>query len=319
MNNKSLKLEFERRWALTASLAAVGGVALFFIGIMIGGSQAGSGVANSMINLQDSSTNAWIGTVLQSIGIASLAIPLGFLFTAALARSDRMRRGLIGVVVAAPIFFAIAGILSTATLVSASGEFGGASDPAVVKCVDEKKADFTEDAGTANEKPSSEDLETFQEDCENDVAGDLRNEAGLAGIAAGFGIAGSFGLIIGIVYTSLNAMRVGLLTRFWGSLGMALGAVSLLPGFLFLTLVWFLYVGLLFSGRIPGGRPPAWAAGVAIPWPDPRKPQGAESDDDVIDGTAEEVDDHEGTTAPEPDDAPSPQIERRKRKKRSDQ
>lgn len=318
MNDKTLKLEFERRWALIAAIAAVVGVALFFIGIIVGGSASGSGVADNLAKIQESSSNAWIGTILQAIGIASLAIPLAVLFKAAVARNPGMRSGLIGVVIAAPLFFAIAGILSTSTLVHAANEFGGATDPAVVKCVDEKKADFTADSDSADQ-PTQDDIDNFQNDCEDDVASDLRNDASLAGLAAGFGIAGSIGLIIAIVYTSLNAMRVGLLTRFWGSLGMALGAVSLLPGFFFLTLVWFLYIGLLFSGRIPGGRPPAWATGTAIPWPDPRKPAGQDPEDDVIDGTAEEVEGTDATTAPEPADPNAPQIERRKRKKRSDQ
>jgi hypothetical protein len=63
-------------------------------------------------------------------------------------------------------------------------------------------------------------------------------------------------------------MRAGLLTRFWGSLGMALGVAALLLLVQF-TMIWFIYFGLLLIGKIPGGRPPAWAAGEAIPWPTP--------------------------------------------------
>ena len=51
-------------------------------------------------------------------------------------------------------------------------------------------------------------------------------------------------------------MRTGLLTRFWGSLGMALGAVSFI--FFQFALLWFVYLALLLLGRVPGGRPPAW-------------------------------------------------------------
>ena len=49
-----------------------------------------------------------------------------------------------------------------------------------------------------------------------------------------------------MVYTCLHAMRVGLLTRFWGSLGMALGAVSFI--FFSLVLLWFIYLALLLLG-----------------------------------------------------------------------
>ena len=71
-----------------------------------------------------------------------------------------------------------------------------------------------------------------------------------------------------LLYTCLYAMRVGLLSRFWGSLGMALGVASLIlaPEF---ALIFFIYFGLLCFGRLPGGRPPAWAAGEAVPWPTP--------------------------------------------------
>ena len=68
-----------------------------------------------------------------------------------------------------------------------------------------------------------------------------------------------------MVYTCLYAMRVGLLTRFWGSLGMALGAVSFL--FFQFALLWFVYLGILLLRR--DSLPPAWAAGEPIPWPTP--------------------------------------------------
>ncbi len=70
-------------------------------------------------------------------------------------------------------------------------------------------------------------------------------------------------------------MRTGLLTRFWGSLGIALGVAALLLLIQF-TLLWFLYFGLLVLGWVPGGRPPAWAAGEAIPWPTPGEKAAAE-------------------------------------------
>ena len=77
-----------------------------------------------------------------------------------------------------------------------------------------------------------------------------------------------------MVYTCLYAMRVGLLPRFWGSLGMALGAVSFL--FFQFALLWFVYLGILLLGRVPGGKPPAWEAGEAIPWPTPGDKAAAE-------------------------------------------
>ena len=74
-------------------------------------------------------------------------------------------------------------------------------------------------------------------------------------------------------------MRTGLLTRFWGSLGMALGVAALLLLVQF-TMIWFIYFGLLLLGSLPGGRPPAWAAGEAIPWPTPGEKAAASLEGD---------------------------------------
>ncbi len=84
-------------------------------------------------------------------------------------------------------------------------------------------------------------------------------------LAAGFGLGGQIGFVVAMVYTCLYAMRVGLLTRFWGSLGMALGAVSFL--FFQFALLWFIYLGILLLRK--DSQPPAWAAGEPIPWPTP--------------------------------------------------
>jgi hypothetical protein len=78
-------------------------------------------------------------------------------------------------------------------------------------------------------------------------------------------------LMVALLYFSFQAMRTGLLTRFGGSLGMALGAAMFLifPVALIVLMLWLLYMGALFMGWVRGGRPPAWAAGEAIPWPTP--------------------------------------------------
>ena len=64
-------------------------------------------------------------------------------------------------------------------------------------------------------------------------------------------------------------MRTGLLTPLLGLAGDGAGVAFLLGPLFLVALVWFVYFGLLCSGSSPGGRPPAWAAGEAIPWPTP--------------------------------------------------
>ncbi len=74
---------------------------------------------------------------------------------------------------------------------------------------------------------------------------------------------------VALVLVSLNAMRVGLLTRFIGVLGCLLGAFQVLPLLppIVVSFFWFGALAALFAGRWPQGLPPAWASGRAEPWP----------------------------------------------------
>ena len=78
-------------------------------------------------------------------------------------------------------------------------------------------------------------------------------------------------LAAGVITTSLSAMRVGLLTRWMGILGVFTGVLTFLPlGGVTLQVVpafWMVMAGILFGGRWPNGDPPAWASGEARPWP----------------------------------------------------
>ncbi len=78
-------------------------------------------------------------------------------------------------------------------------------------------------------------------------------------------------LTAGMIAVSLNAIRVGLLTRWMGVIGIFSGILILLPiGGATLEIVpafWMLGMGILYLGRWPNGDPPAWAAGEARPWP----------------------------------------------------
>jgi hypothetical protein len=79
---------------------------------------------------------------------------------------------------------------------------------------------------------------------------------------------GRVALGIGLVMVALNAMRVGLLTRFMGILGIMAGAFMAFP-FIQLPIVqafWLVAIGVLFLGKLPN-TPPAWETGRAEPWP----------------------------------------------------
>ena len=83
---------------------------------------------------------------------------------------------------------------------------------------------------------------------------------------------GAITLAVGIVLVCLHAMRVGLLTRFLGVLGILVGVIIgfspfLGAGFSPVQMVWLLALAVLLARRWPGGDPPAWSSGVAVPWP----------------------------------------------------
>ncbi len=91
-------------------------------------------------------------------------------------------------------------------------------------------------------------------------------------VAAAFSLVqlGTFVVGLGFVLTALNAMRVGLLTRFMGVLGIIVGLLFVFPleGQLpFVKIFWLLALGSLLLGHWPGGMPPAWVTGEAQPWP----------------------------------------------------
>lgn len=90
-------------------------------------------------------------------------------------------------------------------------------------------------------------------------------------IFAYLGLLASLALVVGMIIVLLNALRVGLVPRWMGLLGMFSGLLILLPNVgATLQLVpafWLVMMGLLNAGKWPSGDPPAWAAGEARPWP----------------------------------------------------
>jgi hypothetical protein len=82
---------------------------------------------------------------------------------------------------------------------------------------------------------------------------------------------GGIGLAAGLLLIALNAMRVGLLTKLFGWIGVVAGGLMLLLPPLPVVQIFFLGgLAVLFLGRWPGGEPPAWRTGRAEPWPSGR-------------------------------------------------
>jgi hypothetical protein len=276
-------LEQESRWAAPVALATLLSVVLFIAARFVLGI-SGDGAAEVLRSVDENSGSVMLSGLIQAAAFVLLAFPLVYLFRAARARSEQVRSQLIGLGVAAPLFLALtSGLTSTAQREAADAFVAGEVKPALTReeakeeCIEEREDDGN-DSLIDEYEPSKG--ESPLKACENrrledDAAKEARAEASLAPLATGFGIAGALGLVVALFYTCLWAMRTGLLSRFWGSLGMALGIATLI-GLIFFLLIWLVYVALLLVGKVPGGKPPAWERGEAVPWPTPGERAAAE-------------------------------------------
>jgi hypothetical protein len=327
--SKTEVLARERRWMTKAGVAAIVGAILALVGfVLLRTALSGDTNFEGLEEAHEHSSSVWIAGAATLVGTALLVFPLLLLFNAARARNPRVRGQLIGVVVLGPVLVAVAGILLSGGTHEAANNYVEAKSPSTLSAK-EANAECKEDEGDEGAKKFGEEFEASGgrssfEVCEaqkheEDRASESIKDASLIGLAQFFGIAGALALMIGLIYTCLQAMRVGLLTRFWGSLGMAVGVAALIQ-FTPIMLLWFIYLGVLLVGWLRGGRPPAWEEGEAVPWMTPGQ-KAAESLEPEPPDASPDVD--EGPDVGEPVQAPEPPElgngsggERRKRKRR---
>jgi hypothetical protein len=277
-------LDRERRWARPAAIAAILSAPVYVASVILdqGGDVPTSGLdTERYLAIDASASDLLASTVLRSIAFALMCVPLFYLFRAAQARSERVSGAMIGFAFIGPILLAAQGAIAWIAQTQVASDFVAAAGPGgdIYSLLD----DLVDDSGAF------------------DVASNLLFPA-------------IIGMLVAMIYVPLQAMRVGLLTRFFGTLGMALGAGMLFiaPAISLLTIsIWFLWLGLMFIDKIPGGpRPPAWEAGVAIPWPRPGdEPQ--ERDEDIG-----EEEDAESVMQPAPRDHSARRERARKRKRK---
>jgi len=86
-----------------------------------------------------------------------------------------------------------------------------------------------------------------------------------------FDLLAGLAVAVAMIVVVVNAMRVGLVTRWMGVLGIFTGILIFLPiGGATLEVVpafWLVAMGILYIGKWPNGQPPAWESGEARPWP----------------------------------------------------
>jgi hypothetical protein len=295
--------------ALVALLAVV----LFIGSIVI--QQAGDRIefdsdAERLAEYDEHSGRLLIANLAGGLGFALFSVPLYFLFKAAAGRATQVRRAFVAFAFIGPILLGVQIVLLTIGLSEAGSDFVEQA-PAV-----ERQAEAP--AGVPDEGGEDGDEE---DDPREELADDLLDENDTTQVATGLLFPGLLGLVIGMVYIPLWAMRTGLMTRFWATLGMALGvSLVLLPFARLAVILWFIPLALLIADRWPGGRPPAWSEGRAVPWLRPGE-EPSEADRRGVEGEGREVppggeDDQGPGAADRSEDSPQRLARGRRRRKR---
>ena len=219
-----------------AVIAALGGVLLFASMIL---QTAGPQAKVSELTVQLLVTNRRAGlevvsAIVSALGLLGLGGTLAFLYTAVKARKPTISEGTRITLLIGVVLAAVGGIGYGVVIASKAHEF------------------------------ATQGLQTYPE------ANSLLGHGPVAVLQYG-GLIGSLLLAVGFVLITLQAMRVGLLTKMVGYVGIAAAAASLLligsaPALL-IEVFWLLSTAFLLSGRWPNGDPPAWKTGEAVPWP----------------------------------------------------
>ncbi len=312
--DKQEVLAFQDRWLKPAGMVTILGSLIFAAGVVVQqvGLEAADTDVEQLENFHDHATQLIAGQVLQGLGFALFVVLIYVLFRASSGRTERMRRSLLPLALIGPPLFLIAMTLVSFGVRDIADQF-----------VEERPAIEQ----TARQEPASSEApeETADERVENaleDRADDLGQDSSIVQVGSGLRVTATLAIAFALIYTPLWAMRTGLLTRFWASLGMALGAALLLLGVFGLMglVLWFAAIGLQLAGWWPGPRPPAWAAGVAIPWPRPGEEPGGPGEPSppgTVEGSGREISEpplpEQGAEQP----SEETQGQRRKRKRRA--
>ena len=188
--------------------------------------------SGGLLFLHDKSPQLIAAAVVSAIGTLLMGYLLYYLYRAVKARRPEMPAAARYLAIGGPIVVALAGVGRQIASAVETSDFAAGTDR------------------------SSAAVEQVQDSTAFVAAGTL-------------GFAGQLALAFAFVLISLNAMRVGLLTRFMGVLGIIVGILFIIPvGPLpVVQAFWLIALGALVAMRWPGGQPPAWSTGNAEPWP----------------------------------------------------
>jgi MFS family permease len=289
--------------ALGGAIIAAAGIVVGRIGLDLPSADSD---ADQLAFVHAHSGRLILSAVLQGIGFSLFAVPLVVLFKAASGRAERMRGAFVGLAALGPVALSLALVISSIGSSHTSDKFadqvagaeqqarqhaqasaaadakqtatssktkGSTTAPATTTPSTQGTVTTTTPAGTttagavaAGAKPPTP--EQAASDARESLADDLNKDSGLLTAGAVLQTIAALSLVFGLIYTNLWAMRTGLLSRFWGALGMAFGLFLIFPLFPAIPgiVLWFAVLGLMFLGLWPRPLPPAWAAGEAVPW-----------------------------------------------------
>jgi hypothetical protein len=338
--SKQELLEFQSTWLRRAGAAALGGafvvtaaIVLQRVGLHL---PSGDSDADQLVFEHAHSNRLILTSLLQGLGFALFAIPLAFLFRSAAGRAARVRNAFLGVIILGPIAFGLGVAISSFGSKQAADKFVD-QVPAKVQQARDQAEQAQNSAGegatggktaTATTTPAAVTPKTPDQaasTAREDLADHLNRHTTVLVIGGLISTIGVLGLVFGMIYTNLWAMRTGLESRFWGALGMAFGLfliIPLLPPIPGLVL-WFAVTGLMFLGLWPRPLPPAWGAGEAIPWARPGDsigpPPVEPGTPGTVEGSGREVEEPPLPEEPgnrEPPEPPYGETQGQRRKKR---
>ena len=279
------QLQWEARWAVPAAVASFGAAVLLVVSatLFFPKDRKGIGRAPDLLLSIDDQSGAYLASaILTALAALLLLGVFYYLFRAVEARGGGVPHWFVYLVYAAPILFAIGSVVYAFQAVDIADEFT---------------------SGTPIRGQAGEDR-----------AKDLSDVSPLLLAAQ---TAGTVGVAFLFVMLPLRARRVGLLTAFMGILGAIAGGLivfqlagvsAIIQGF------WLVALGLVFLGRWPGGRGPAWETGEAAPWPSAAQRRAAL--DASKPGPEPSSDEQPGAADPEPVPDRPPSRKRRKKKGR---
>ena len=199
------------------------------------GAQAGPGpVARGLLYFDEHIPALVAFQVFPALAAAALGVTLTFLYRSTSARDPQVGKITLISAVAGSVMLVVAAVVATVSLVLDVQAFADAADHSERAARDVRSS------------PVREATEYLSQ-------------------------VGRLAIVVATVTGSLQAMRVGLLTRFMGVLGIIVGVLFVVPQLEgqvpFVKIFWLAALGVLFLHRWPGAMPPAWVTGEAQPWP----------------------------------------------------